>query len=86
MIPFGLFGLSQIMAALKTELAVGRNRFTASGVGEFELLAALLAELEAIGQLDFAQGAFHGFPRQTVERGRTVQPLNSEDTQHDVNE
>jgi hypothetical protein len=68
--------------ALQAEFAIRGYALAASWTCEFELSPALLAELGAIGQLDFALWAFHDFPRHAVERG-LVEFLNSGETQCD---
>jgi len=52
------------MAALEAEFAVGGYVFTAFGTDEFELPAALFAELGTFRKLSLALRAFHGFPPQ----------------------
>jgi hypothetical protein len=70
------------VATLQAEFAIRGYALAASWTGEFDLSPALPAELGAIGQLDLALLAFHGFPRHAVERG-LVELLNSEEMQHD---
>ena len=71
------------MAALSAEFVIWGIGGVAVGANHFQLGAAFPAELHTCWILELALPAFHGFPRQTVERGRPVEYLDSEETQRD---
>jgi hypothetical protein len=67
-------GSAQIVPAFHTKVAIRGYAPGAFRAGEFELFAALFAELGTIRQLDLALWAIHGFPHQAMERGGLVNP------------
>ena len=71
------------MTTFQAEIAIRRQAVAAFRTSEFKLSATPLTKFGAVGKLDLALWAFHGYLRLIVEEGGLLKSLGPAKTPHD---